>query len=125
MKLIAKQDFRNVAALGLKEDGKSTIVGTKHDDHIHKGAVFDIGPVASNVQELAKKDRAAGQVVAMLISTGAVGDANDPTVVQSVKDDIAADEKRTAAADKLNAQSAASCLGDTILSALSTKKAAK
>ena len=122
MKFIAKYDIRNVASMRLKdEDGKSTVAGAKHDDHIHKGAAFDIGPEAKTLQELSKKDREAGVLAALLISTGAAVDASDAKAVQAVKDEIAVDEKRAEAAKKLDVQSQLAGLGSAALSALTAK----
>lgn len=101
MKLIALKDFRNVPALRLTDDGKSTVDKAVHDEHIHKGAVFDIG-AGKTLDELRKSDRPTAEIVAQLVVAGCVGEANDAKVVAAVKEDLAQDSRRQATAEKLD-----------------------
>ena len=107
MKLIAKRSFRNVASLRLKDDGKSVVDGSTHDDHIHKGAIFSIGDDKFKLNnddlfKLRKSDSAAAEVVSLLVHSDCIGDATDAKVVEAVKLSIAEDEKREANAKKLD-----------------------
>ena len=110
MKLIATKSFRNVPALGLKEEdqaGKqvSTVPGVQHNDHIPKGAVFSIGPDklklgSEDLMKLSKTNASQAYAISMLVHSECVGDADDPKVVQAVKDSLAEDATREANARK-------------------------
>jgi hypothetical protein len=115
MKLIATKSFRNVAALGLKEedqDGKqiSTVSGSPHNDHIPKGTVFSIGPDtlklnSADLMKLAKTNASQANAISMLVHSECVGDANDPKVVEAVKLALKEDETREANARKSDTSS--------------------
>lgn len=124
MKLIATRPFRNVASLGLKEerDGKmvSTIEGSQHDDHVHKGAIFSIGPenltlngsdtengkVVSHLQKLNKVNPQAAYNISLLVHAGCIADATDKKAVEKVKLSIEEDASRESNAKKLDARQA-------------------
>ena len=123
MKLIATRSFRNVPSLRLKEDGKTTISDAKHNDHIHRGAVFEIGDTNlklnnADLQKLRKSDSAAAEVVALLVHAEAVADANDPEAVAKVKAAIEEDNRRAANAAKLDQTAAGQSLVVQLLTAL-------
>ena len=122
MKLIATKSFRNVASLRLKEDGKSTVEGAKHDDHIEKGQYFSIGDDKlklnavdakgkSDLSALAKSDAEAARVISMLVHAECIADATDPKAVEAVKLSIKEDQQREANAKKLDAAAAAQAGG--------------
>lgn len=100
MKLIALRDFRNVQSLGLKDDaGNSKIDRASHPDHVHKGAMFEIGagdgPLdAEGILKLAKSNAAAAQALASLVVAGCVGDGTNARLVADVKAEVAAESKR-------------------------------
>jgi len=92
MKLIALRSIRN-------PQRKIELAGASHPDHIHKGAIFDLGPANEGdfgKQLLAmRKTRAQeAELISALIISGSVGDATDEKVVQAVKDEIAVEERR-------------------------------
>lgn len=117
MKLIALRDFRNVAQLRLKDGDDSIVKDAVHDDHVHKGAVFEIGKEQS-LEALRKKDLPSAQIVAHLIASGAVGDASDNKLVEKVGTEIAVEKKRLANAAKLDKQAAMAHLGEQVVSAV-------
>ena len=130
MKLIATKSFRNVAALRLTEDGKSTVDGAVHAGHVHKGAVFSIGDdklklnTPGDLQKLNKADSAAANVISLLVHAGAVGDATDAKVVEEVQKSVAEDATREANAAKLNKAANAQGALDSILNAIKGLKPA-
>ena len=118
MKLIATKDFRNVQALRLKsDDGESLVKDAVHADHVHKGAVFDIGS-AKDLEGLRKADRPTAEIVAQLIVAGVVADANDAKAVQAVREELAVEEKRTKNAAALNVNASLAAAGSAVVEAL-------
>lgn len=122
MDLIALKDFRNVQHLRLKEedkDGKvtSTVDGSIHDDHIHKGARFSIG-TGKTLKDVQKQDAALAQAIASLSVAGCVGDANDKELCRLVAEEIALDKNRAEHAKKLNAAASDSALVQQLVAAL-------
>lgn len=105
MKLIALRSFANVPSLGLLEldekgkPVKSLVDGVKHRDHIHKGAIFEIGK-GDDLKSMAKSERPQAQAIAALIVSGSAGGANNPELVARVKAELAEDSKREANAAK-------------------------
>lgn len=114
MKLIALKDFRNVAALGLKQDGKSKIKDAIHDDHIHKGAQFEIGS-GKDLAALHKNEPGTAQIVAQLFVSKCVGDASDSEVVKAVQAEVEVDKKREANAKKIDQAAADAAFGRKVL----------
>ena len=128
MKLIAMRDFRNVAILGLKEPSEkdptvlvSKLSGVQHDDHVHKGCLFEIG-AAKDLKGLQKLERDKAVIVASLIAAGVAGEADDPKVVQSVKDEVEVDRKREARVKELDTRAQLSGLGQQVISAMGNMK---
>ena len=118
MKLIALKSFRNVASLRLREeDGASKVDGSIHSDHVHKGAVFDVG-AAKDLDGLRKADRPSAEIVAQLFIAGCIGDATDAKTVQAVKDELAAEARKEETAKKADAQSSAAQLGEQVVANL-------
>lgn len=97
MKLIATKDFSRVPALDFID-----LPDRIHENHIHKGATFDVGK-AAKFTDLNKTDQ---QLVAGLVHAGCVGDASDEKVVKAVQAEIAADKKRAENAAKAETASA-------------------
>lgn len=122
MKLIATKDFRNVQALRLKsDDGDSLVKDAIHADHVHKGAVFEIGS-GKDLDALKKIDRPTAEIVAQLIVAGVVADANDAKAVQAVRDEIAVDENRAKNAAAANLTASLVAAGSAAVDALSAKQ---
>lgn len=114
MKLIALKDFRNVPGLELE------IKDAQHDNHVHKGATFEIGKY-DVLKDCSKTDQ---QTVAQLIVSGCVGDATDEKVVKAVKLEVEADEKREKAAAKANSAANDSALVQQLIAMLKGAKTA-
>ena len=87
MKLIALREFRNVGR-------KIKIDNAQHDDHVHKGATFEIG-AGDEIAKLASPDK---ELAAQLIYAGFAGDATDAKIVKRVQAEVAAEEKKAKAA---------------------------
>jgi hypothetical protein len=131
MKLITTRAIRNVPALGLTEDGKSTIEGALNDYHVPKGTIFEIGDsklklCEEDLKKLRKSNSEAAETVSQLVHAKCVADGNDPKVVAAVKASIAEDETRAEDRRALSAtaqnQSVANQLL-ALLTGLQTKKA--
>ena len=118
MKLIAIKDFRNVQLLRLKsDDGDSLVKDAIHADHVHKGAVFDIG-AGKDLDALKKSDRPTAELVAQLIVAGVVAEANDEKAVKAVKEEIALEEKRAKNAAAVNLNASLAAAGSAVIDAL-------
>lgn len=109
MRLIATRDFRNVQALGLKdENGKSLVSppdghkGDRHDDQVHKGTVFEIGK-GDTLEKMMKSDPDKALKVAHLFHSGCVSEATEKNIA-AVKAEVEVDRKREARAQELNGQ---------------------
>lgn len=81
MKLVAKKDFRNNC--GLK------IENAKHDNHVHKGAVFEINEETADGEQL----------LATLKAADCIADGSNEKAVKHYQTEAAADAKRNAPAE--------------------------
>ncbi len=113
MKLIALKDFRNVPGLELK------IADAEHDNHVHKGAIFDIGN-GKTLKDCSKADQVT---VAQLTVAGCVGDGTDAKLIKAIEEEVAADEKAAQAAAKANSSASDSALVAQLLAILKGEKA--
>ena len=89
MKLIATRSFRNIG-------GAIEIKDARHDLHIHKGAIFEIGQ-GNDIREMTKHDRDSVELIGRLSLAGCIGDATDATLVAKVEAELAAEASREAA----------------------------
>jgi hypothetical protein len=105
MKFIARKDFYRVPALaalaiigGCKgaadfdtENGKSSV----HDNHIHIGAIFELGSSQTEA-ELEKGKDPQRQLIAQLRVAGCISNAADKEEVTAIEIAIATEKKRLA-----------------------------
>lgn len=108
MNLIALKDFRNVQSINL------TLEDALHENHVHKGATFEIGKGAK-LKDCSKPEQ---ELIAQLILAGCVGDATDKAVVEAVNKEVKADKAREAAAAKTNAAANDSALVQQLIALL-------
>jgi hypothetical protein len=78
MDLIATRSFRNVP---FKDFGRITVPNALHDDHVHKGAIFEIG-TAETLKGLAKEDQKAAELTARLLMAKCVEPATPETIAR-------------------------------------------
>ncbi len=81
MKLIALRDFRNPNPKLIKP------TDAIHEDHIHKGARFEIDENAKGNDEL----------IAQLNAANAIGDADDEKTCRAIDKEVALEKKKAAA----------------------------
>ena len=127
MNLIALKAFRNVKSLRLRgKDQKSTVEGSIHDDHVHKGARFAMGD-QKTLADMHEADQATAVQVASLIAAGCVGEADNEDTVAAVAAEVKADYLRAKRDADKDAASNAGALGNQLLAAIAAlqTKAAK
>jgi hypothetical protein len=83
MRLIAKRDFRN-------PERKLEIEDAKHPDHIHKGAIFNIGDAKAPFKGLGPSEQ---KLVTQLNGADCIADATDEKTVAAIMDQVAEEEK--------------------------------
>lgn len=120
MKWIAKRDFYRTPELAdveitggckgaptpVKNDA-GLLVSPLHDNHIHKGAIFELG-TSKDESELRTKNDPKRKLIAQLRYAGCISDASDKDCVKRIEEDIATDIKRNAEVEKRNKQTAGS-----------------
>lgn len=127
MKWIAKRDFYRTPELADVEitggckgatalveheeeghalDGKK--VSSLHANHIHKGAIFELGTSQNEAELQTKKGDPKRRLIAQLRYAGCISDASDKECVKRIEEDIAIDNKRNAEVEKRNKQTAGS-----------------
>ena len=125
MKLLALRDTYNVQSLGLKdENGKTTVDGAPNDNHIHKGAVFEMGR-APTLEAMRKNDLATFQKISLLMMSGAVAAADNEAAQALVKTSLAEDASRARTAAERNANAEASHIGEKVIELLTKQLSAK
>lgn len=82
MKLIATSDFRNCF------DESVQIPDALHEDHVHKGCIFNIGGEAK-LEALSADNK---RLLAMLNEAGRIADGTDPKVVKAIQDEAKAEK---------------------------------
>lgn len=125
MKFIAKRDFYRTSELAeveIVDACKGATKDSPHANHIHRGAIIELGKVTSEA-ELQTKNDPQKLLIAQLRYAGCIGDASDKDVVKRVEADIETDRKRDETVAKRNAQTSSDEVASKLL-ALMTKAAA-
>jgi hypothetical protein len=81
MRIIAKRDFINPGRM-------LEIENAQHPDHVHMGAVFEVG---SKPRNQLKRDEAL--LVSQLAIADCISDPDDPVVVKQIRDAVAQRER--------------------------------
>ena len=112
MKLVARKDFANVPALGLKLNEKTE--GFIHENHVHKGHRFEVGST-DIFDDLKETEKVI--VAQLMVSKSAVinNDSNKHVIAK-----IDAEAKIERAAEKSASEKAATSLPELIAAAVAT-----
>lgn len=133
MKWIAKRDFYRTPELaeveiiggckGAPEPVKNKdgmMVSPLHDNHIHRGAIFELG-TSKDESELRTKNDPKRKIIAQLRYAGCISDASDKDCVKRIEEDIATDVKRDATVAKAQQQAIGADLIEKFLTAITAK----
>jgi hypothetical protein len=102
MKFIATHGFRNVAE-------KIKVENAQHPEHVHKGAIFEIG-TAETLKGLAKEDQKAAELAARLLMAKCVEPAT-PEAIARVQAELAHEQNRADREKKMNDAAKLQALG--------------
>jgi hypothetical protein len=90
-------------AVDEKDASKGTYVPLRHKNHIHIGAIFELGTSKTEAELRQGKDPAR-QLIAKLRVAQAISNAGDPEEVAHIEEVIATDNKREQEAEKRNSR---------------------
>ena len=102
MEFIATCSFRNVG-------GKIKIENALNPEHVHKGAIFDIG-TAETLKGLAKEDQKTAELAARLIMAKCAEPATPETIAR-VEAELEQERKRAERENKANAAAKLQAVG--------------
>lgn len=141
MKWIAKRDFYRTPELAdveiidgckgapklVKSETEDSPLNGKnvsplHDNHIHRGAIFELG-TSKDESELRTRNDPKRKLIAQLRYAGCISDASDKDCVKRIEEDIATDIKRDATVAKANKTTVNSDLVESLIAAMSFKAA--
>jgi hypothetical protein len=121
MKLIALRSFRNNTEPRIELDG------AKHDNHIHKGAIFSIGigKDGKDIVDADKLSKTDERNIGLLQMSGCVGDATDEKLVKKIQAQVAEEDAAESRAKKSVAAGSNADIVAQLVAALKSVAAAK